>query len=97
LAYKKRKWAAGIVALIWLSNVKIAKTRANLKLTRFKQLENFKRRQKEFAKNWPRIKNTKRVVIHIPSLGYPESIRNQMKDLTIRENYQITRLCDIIG
>ena len=46
LAYKKRKWAAGIIALIWFSNVKIAKTRAALKLTRLKQLENFRRRQK---------------------------------------------------
>lgn len=52
---------------------------------------------KEFSRNWSKVKNSKRVLIHIPSLGYNLSIRDNMKDLPIRENYQMARLCDIIG
>lgn len=48
-------------------------------------------------KAWPRIKNSKRVVIHIPSLGYSQGIRDHLKDLPIRENYEMARLCDIMG
>jgi hypothetical protein len=48
-------------------------------------------------RNWPKIKTSKRVVIHLPSLGYNLSIRDNMKDLPIRENYQMARLCDIMG
>ena len=44
---------------------------------------------------WPKIKTSKRVIIHIPSLGYDETIRGRMRDLTIKENYQMPRLCDI--
>ena len=43
------------------------------------------------------MKNSKRVVIHIPSLGYSESIRDKMNELTIRESYQAARICDILG
>ena len=45
---------------------------------------------------WPKMKTSKRVIIHIPSLGYDETIRGKMRDLTIKENYQMSRLCDIM-
>lgn len=51
---------------------------------------------KEFQRMWPKIKTSKRVIIHLPSLGYDESIRGRMRDLTIKENYQMSRLCDIM-
>lgn len=97
LQYRKRKWAAGVIALTWVTYVKLSRAREKLKITRVRELENFKRRQKEFIRNWPRIKQSRRVVIHIPSLGFTETIRNRMRDLSIRENYQMSRICDIFG
>ena len=46
LEYRKRKWAAGVIALTWLTYVKIGKARIKLKESRAKQLENFRQRQK---------------------------------------------------
>lgn len=97
LAYRKRKWAAGVIALTWLTYVKMSKAREKLRSTRQKHLENFKKRQQDFARDWPRIKNSKRVIVHIPSLGFPEPIRAKMRDLQVRENYQMPRICDISG
>ena len=44
LEYRRRKWAAGVIALTWLTYVKLAKARENLKMHRAKHLENFKKR-----------------------------------------------------
>lgn len=96
LKYRRRKWAAGVIALSWLTHVKMSKARVELRRTRIRQLENFRKRNREFMRNWPKIKTSKRVVIHLPSLGYNLSIRDNMKDLPIRENYQMARLCDIM-
>lgn len=46
LQYRKRRWAAGVIALTWLTYVKLSKARESLKITRQKQLENFRLRQK---------------------------------------------------
>lgn len=96
LRYRRRKWAAGVIALSWLTHVKMAKAREELKRKRMRQLEFFRRKSRELIKAWPKLKQSKRVVIHIPSLGYSINIRETMKDLSKRENYQIARLCDII-
>lgn len=97
LAYRKRKWAAGIIALTWLTYVKMSKAREKLRITRLKHLENFKRRQQDLVRDWPRLKNSKRVIVHIPSLGFTEAVRAKMFDLEVRENYQMSRICDIAG
>lgn len=97
MAYRKRKWAAGVIALTWLTYVKISKAREKLKITREKQLENFKKRQREFIRAWPKLKTSKRVIVHIPSLGFAETIRSKMRDLQLRENFQMARLCEIFG
>jgi hypothetical protein len=97
LQYRKRKWAAGVIALTWLTYCKMTKAREKLRLSRMKHLENMRIRQKELIKAWPTLKNSKRVIIHLPSLGFREETRYKMKGLSIRENAQMTRLCDIFG
>lgn len=51
LQYRKRKWAAGVIALTWVTYVKISKAREKLKLSRIRELENFRKRQKVVAIN----------------------------------------------
>jgi hypothetical protein len=54
--------------------------------------------KKHFQKSWSKLANVKRIIVHIPSLGYSEQIRANMKDLAFRENFQMAaRLADIIG
>ncbi|KAL8616663.1 hypothetical protein ACOMHN_031645 [Nucella lapillus] len=95
LEYRRLKWAAGVIAISWIMHIKMAKMRHQLKETRAKQLDSFKMRAKKFSASWDRIKNSKRVVIHIPSLGLNQKIRDSINDFGMRQNTQMARLCDI--
>ncbi len=48
LKYRKRRWAAGVIALTWLTYFKINQARQKLKLNRELELERFRIRQKVF-------------------------------------------------
>ncbi|CAF1461812.1 unnamed protein product, partial [Adineta steineri] len=92
---RKRKWAAGVIALSWLMAVKLSKARQQLKIIRHRQLELFRTKQNELKQRWSTISTHRRVIVHIPSLGLPQRIRNKLHNLPIRENYQIGRLCEL--
>ncbi|CAL1540597.1 unnamed protein product [Lymnaea stagnalis] len=95
LEYRRLKWAAGVIAISWIMRIKMAKMKYQLRQTRLDQLEAFKQRAKKFASSWDRIKNSRRVIIHIPSLGYSQNIRDSIQDLGMKQNTQMARLCDI--
>lgn len=95
LEYRKKKWAAGVIAISWIMHIKMSKVREQLKQTRDDNLEAFRRRAKKFAMSWDRIKTSRRVIIHIPSLGLSQDIRDNINDFSIRQNTQMARLCDI--
>ncbi|XP_074650955.1 IQ domain-containing protein H-like isoform X2 [Tubulanus polymorphus] len=95
LNYRRRKWAAGVIVISWVMHVKMADVRRGLKQTRLDQLENFRQRSKKLALSWDRIKSSRRVVIHIPSMGYNDRIRRSIADLGIRQNTQMARLCQL--
>ncbi|KAH9508924.1 hypothetical protein Btru_048311 [Bulinus truncatus] len=95
LEYRRLKWAAGAIAMSWIMHIKMSRMKHQLRQTRMKQLEAFKQRAMIFASSWERIKNSHRVIIHIPSLGFSQSIRDNIADLGMRQNSQMARLCDI--
>ncbi|XP_071965031.1 IQ domain-containing protein H-like [Antedon mediterranea] len=95
LEYRRKKWAAGVIAISWIMNVKMAKIRKNLKLTRKQELVNFKVKSEKLQKTWSRLKQLRRTIIHIPSLGYSQKIRQGINDFNIRQNLQMARLCDL--
>ena len=45
-AYRKRKWAAGIIAIAWVMHVKLTMVRKNLKATRIDNLESYRVKMK---------------------------------------------------
>lgn len=93
--YRRRKYAAGVIALTWIMNVKMATMKKQLVVTRKRQLKFFHDKSKELAGSWTRIKNSRRVIIHVPSLGYSQKIRDSMGDIMSAQNAQMGRLCDI--
>ncbi|XP_013393394.1 IQ domain-containing protein H isoform X2 [Lingula anatina] len=95
LEYRRLKWASGVIAITWVMNVKMSQVRKQLKRTRIAELEGFRKRAKLLSTQWNRMKHSKRVIIHVPSLGYNQPIRDSIKDFGIRQNAQMGRLCDL--
>ncbi|GAA6221404.1 IQ domain-containing protein H isoform X1 [Lates japonicus] len=95
LRHCRRKWAAGTIAISWLMHAQMRRVRKALQARRVRQLENFRSRAQHLAANWKHIQSSKRTIIHIPSLGYSQSQRLNLRGFDILQNIQISRLFDI--
>jgi hypothetical protein len=75
--------------------VKLSKIRKQLKLNRQRQLDLFHIKQNVLREKWSYISSNRRVIVHIPSLGLTKRIRKKLNNLSLRENYQIGRICEL--
>ncbi|XP_078742116.1 IQ domain-containing protein H isoform X2 [Lampetra fluviatilis] len=93
--HRRRRWAAGVIAVAWMLRAQRGRVRRSLAQRRQAQLENFRTRAQYLAENWKRIQSSRRTIIHIPSLGYSKHLRRRLKHFDVLQNLQMGRLCDI--
>jgi len=96
LEYRRKKWAAGIIALSWIMKCKMTMIRKQMKLNQIEYLKRFRKRSQTFSEQWNKMKSSKRLIIHIPSIGYSTNVRDSVQNVAILENQQIGRICEII-
>lgn len=92
LLYRRQQQAAGVIAISWIMHVRMKRCKQALVEKRREQLDNYHARIKQLKSDWP-MKGQK-VVIHLPSLGYPRKVRFTAQDLERRQMSQIMRLVD---
>jgi len=96
LTYRKRQQAAGLISVSWIMTVRMRRRKQTLIEQRHRRLETYYKRAKILRESWPFPPSEKKVLIHLPSLGYPKRIRFTATDLERRQMSQITRLVDSV-
>ena len=55
----------------------------------------FNRMQRSLAMSWPQVASGPRVIVHIPSISVDPERRLSIANLAVRQNAQLSRLCDL--
>ncbi|ORC90065.1 IQ calmodulin-binding protein motif family protein [Trypanosoma theileri] len=70
-------------------------TKRTIKIQRETRLLRWKKTMEDFTNNWPKIKEGRRLIIHLPSLSYPRFHAKHVPFYVAMQMGQLTRLADL--
>ena len=93
--YRKKRWAAGVIAISWVMYVRMAKMKRRLTTSRQSQISYHNNAITKI--DWEKFENkkVKKCIIHLPSLSYQPNVRLTMEDIKIKQARQFGRMTDI--
>ncbi|KAG8470418.1 hypothetical protein KFE25_008839 [Diacronema lutheri] len=92
---RARHAASMTIAHWWRCFRERTATRALLADRRAREQAAWEAMSARFWKEWPRIRRSRRVIVHVPSLSYSERQRRTLANMDVRQNAQMARLCDV--
>jgi hypothetical protein len=92
---RRRHGAAFAIAHWWRYYCDRTATRRLLADRRAADQAAWEKSTARFWREWPRIRRSRRVIVHIPSLSLAERQRRTLANLDVRQNAQMARLCDM--
>lgn len=84
------------IQVAWRKYMRLQGTRQTIADRWRERLTNWQGMCKKFKQNWQLISTKKRVVVHCPSLSMQPHQRQNIHNFSIRENAQLTRLCEAL-
>ncbi|CAL8067957.1 unnamed protein product [Calicophoron daubneyi] len=110
--YRRRRGAACVILRAWRRHLKLLELRKRFAQKRKENVEHSEQRLKagcfdlthfalrlsELGKKWKEFLANPHVLIHLPSVGYSEEVRQYLRDsgdLEYMERRQIARLCEV--
>ncbi|GLE01702.1 hypothetical protein PINS_up010536 [Pythium insidiosum] len=70
--------------------------RRELEAHRTAQLQQWRARMTRLRERWRVIRQSRRVVVHVPSLSVDERARLSAENFTVQQNLQLARLCGVL-
>lgn len=83
--------------MAWVTYLKLHGIKLTLKQRLSTQLKAHRQRATDLCRKWTKIMSTKRTIVHLPSQGYPQSVRAGIPNMQMAQSLQLGRLCDIGG
>lgn len=87
--------AATVIQRQWAVHRAHLTTKRTIKTVKETRLLRWRKTMAEFVEKWPRIRESRRLIIHIPSLSFPSFHAKKIPFYFTRQLGQLMRICDL--
>jgi hypothetical protein len=95
LHHLRKVWAVSVISNAWTLFMARYSVRRRLMERRRRELEGHRSKASRLSKSWESIREGKRVVIHLPSLGHPLWVRGTETEMNMEQSLQLARITDV--
>ncbi|KAJ0400380.1 hypothetical protein ATCC90586_008493 [Pythium insidiosum] len=96
LRTRRNGTSAMIIQKHWRAFAAQRAFRRRLDAHRTAQLQQWRGRMTRLREHWREIRQSRRVVVHVPSISVDERARLSVENFTVKQNLQLARLCGVM-